>query len=99
MAERLGDLNHEGHWPGQCRPGCPAFDALTAEQRAAQMTDAQMLAALQDALSGPAGAGPVCGCGEALVDGVCPQHGTPEQVAAVLAQAEDDVVNEWEVNE
>lgn len=37
---------HEGHWPGQCRPGCPVFDALSVDERAGQMTDAEMLADL-----------------------------------------------------
>lgn len=34
---------HVGHWPGQCKPGCPVFDNLPTDERAAQMTDSQML--------------------------------------------------------
>lgn len=36
-------MDHEGHGPGQCRPGCPVFDSLSVEERMAQMTTAEML--------------------------------------------------------
>lgn len=48
--ESLSTDVHEGHGPGQCRPGCPVWDTKSVAWQVTQMDDAELLRALARAV-------------------------------------------------